>query len=1754
MEVTHQENPALAEATQTLQKWVEDHQQPGYDPVPTLTRLAEIIEAETENYMKMDPDPFDDRHPSRADPSCSLGQILKVLFRRDLFMTKLVNDYLRDNYWERLGMPERDSRQLNISVCRLVLDIMPGLEASAVFQDMEGLILRLFSWAEKSIEPLQSYATGLLASAMEVQDIAAKCREQNAKLVPLMLQRLHQLQAQMASNPHGQGNATTRPFAHLGADDLMLLNGEGTVKGGVEEGGGMKSPDAKRFSLTPKKGKAPLKTLHNGAVHSSLPSVEDDSAMDTGEMVNGVGGAEDALSPKPLQTGHKRKSMDTPPSRVGTSPFAIPESSPQSHQWTHPSGLSPAHAHAPHPIVPPSVGECSNSSWAEMESYVIGTVQIFPPTLSTRQILILRYLTPMGEYQEFLSHVFEHNALELILKYTNVRETKDARLAFEALKYLAALLCHKKFSIEFINMQGLQRLLEVPRPSVSATGVSMCLYYLAYCEDAIERVCLLPRHIVADLVRYSLWLLECSHDSGRCHATMFFGLSFQFRIILEEFDAQDGLRKLYNVVSTLPILSIEEDAALNEDEECAARQIVRHVCMALKRYFEAHLAIRVEQVKRATLRDQPMSPPGGGYDPNIGESPPGSPNFSLVPSNSLHSQSAWPPYKAMKWSSEEVQARVTTLLELMPMRAHWAPVEELLRLGGVTLLLQIIAFTYEWNYSGRAETVRSALDVLSVCCVMPRVQSVLCERVELPEESVTVGMNIVLGAAEGEIVADPDVQRAALNVIANCVCAPINRTSGVIGRYSVSGSSKKRTSALRSSEELINRVWESVRSNNGIMILLQLMTVKTPITDADSIRALACRALAGLARSETVRQIVSKLPMFTGGQIQTLLRDPILQDKRQEHVKFQRHALELLERVSGKVKPNGSDPHFDVSLNNIHRADVVAQTRITFNEQQLIQLIHKHLSAKGFTESAAALQREAALPQTPPAFRISNPAHHFPPFSYRSTGAMQSPVPALPSTPTTPLSSRSLRAANSHSSSGQSTSAACAVASSSSNASNTPTTSSTAINQPIKVNLSSSRKLERHSSTSGSLMRSLEKQTTASPLMAPTSASSPVPPSTHPVVTPYNPTSSSASYTTTPMASTSHQLTLPHHVPSSCLTASFQQHPPPGLTLDSIITEYLMNQHALCKNPMVTCPEFNLFVPHKCPDPNMRNAVPANVAVRLTRRPIYPPHGGYDGARLDRRLVHSRFFPVRSFRLVDDEGFFTCCQFLPDDQTIVMGTFQGEVKLFNIHSAVEESSFQCHDSYVYHMAANREGNLLLTSSTWRRPLSALWSVNKYIDMKFAIEEEEYVEFSKLTQDKIIGTKGQTATIYDVATAQKLMTLFPVISNQYTKNRATFSPSDELILSDGVLWDASTGKKVHKFDKLNQTLSGVFHPNGLEVVSNTEVWDLRTFHLLRTVPALDQCEVVFAPGGGVSVPPTAIYTVSLEQECEEDPSFESSFKTLDAYDYSSIATIDVKRNIYYLCVNRLDTQIAVVENLGMFDSVQESTVRLYDVGRRKDDEDEGEDEEEEDIDGGSEDGSDGSGSGSDDDDNDDDDDDSFEANNILGDWEQQNNNGEDGRRLRRRRRGREGRGRGAAGGAGEEGSAAEDAANQDEGGEEGGGEEGGDLEAGDGEDGAEGREGEEEGAEGGRGQGERGGRRRRRAGDQANNEDEVMDEDDDDEDDDSSSNGSDSSSTSMDSSSDLDGLEALAMEVIFDSMDEESAAPRRTNRRLRRRRR
>lgn len=211
--------------------------------------------------------------------------------------------------------------------------------------------------------------------------------------------------------------------------------------------------------------------------------------------------------------------------------------------------------------------------------------------------------------------------------------------------------------------------------------------------------------------------------------------------MLDEFDKQDGLRQLYNIISVLPVLEQTADNYnLNPDEENAQRQVVRHVCVAFKKYFESHLFYK----------------------------------HSLISQSS--SSRICLPLRALKNSTEVINDQILNLQSILPLKStSWQPVNIFLHLGGIKLLILVIAHSYEWNYSGRQETVISAIDVLNICCSVQKVHAVLCERIDFPEDASAAGINIILGAAEGEIVADPDVQKSALSLLVNCICAPIQK-------------------------------------------------------------------------------------------------------------------------------------------------------------------------------------------------------------------------------------------------------------------------------------------------------------------------------------------------------------------------------------------------------------------------------------------------------------------------------------------------------------------------------------------------------------------------------------------------------------------------------------------------------------------------------------------------------------------------------------------------------------------------------------------------------------------------------------------------------------------------------------------------------------------------------------------------------------------------------------------------------------------
>ena len=69
---------------------------------------------------------------------------------------------------------------------------------------------------------------------------------------------------------------------------------------------------------------------------------------------------------------------------------------------------------------------------------------------------------------------------------------------------------------------------------------------------------------------------------------------------------------MFNLVwqlSTLSILRPDEAELLSDDEVFGSRQTAKHTCMALRRYFDAHLHIRADALRRSIARNEGGTPP-----------------------------------------------------------------------------------------------------------------------------------------------------------------------------------------------------------------------------------------------------------------------------------------------------------------------------------------------------------------------------------------------------------------------------------------------------------------------------------------------------------------------------------------------------------------------------------------------------------------------------------------------------------------------------------------------------------------------------------------------------------------------------------------------------------------------------------------------------------------------------------------------------------------------------------------------------------------------------------------------------------------------------------------------------------------------------------------------------------------------------------------------------------------------------------------
>lgn len=96
-----------------------------------------------------------------------------------------------------------------------------------------------------------------------------------------------------------------------------------------------------------------------------------------------------------------------------------------------------------------------------------------------------------------------------------------------------------------------------------------------------------------------------------------------------------------------------------------------------------------------------------------------------------------------------------------------------------------------------------------------------CYVVHYQSHLLVLGISIVLAVAEGEVfVNDAEIQKSALQVVINCVCAPDKRMSS-IGKF-IAGTPRRRLpQQTKANESVLTKMWNVVQSNNGIKVHLK---------------------------------------------------------------------------------------------------------------------------------------------------------------------------------------------------------------------------------------------------------------------------------------------------------------------------------------------------------------------------------------------------------------------------------------------------------------------------------------------------------------------------------------------------------------------------------------------------------------------------------------------------------------------------------------------------------------------------------------------------------------------------------------------------------------------------------------------------------------------------------------------------------------------------------------------------------------------
>lgn len=1180
----------------------------------------------------------------------------------------------------------------------------------------------------------------------------------------------------------------------------------------------------------------------------------------------------------------------------------------------------------------------------------------------------------------------------------------------ESLAAVCSLLAHRKFAVTFVDRGGVAALLSIPKGALSVDGFHRCLFALSQSPSAMERL-LAPGRDAATFaaarrcVDVALEALDGGHETARRHAALFLALSFPFPAVVDAFDAAGGLRPLLNL--------LRHAAQLSAAATAAAKQTACHACHALRQYARAHLHRRVSR-----------NAPDPGYRAvDLGQA---------ATDRNLRAASRDP----------ETAASMQ--------KASWLPVDAFVAQGGHEIVLALMHVAagdrhfHECVPAGlaalRIATLHPSARNATVAASVGAPASLSAADVLLEIASRAAGAQDAEAAVDAlQIVRQLVAPPPALASAASAASAPpprrlqrerirVSTTPSkklAHRRGSTAAGQKKDTESVgEEKESAFDRAFRpgraALREAGGLRALLAMLTRgarRLPPPNDDAARALCCDALIACARDPAIAQTLQTLQVarrltemvsshkhkrgLGAAGAGSEARDPLAGKNpgdtgaaaaAEAGAEFHRAAVELIAITAGGAARGSAalaaaNAVAVAPLRRMERHAIAAATRVQYPHEDLLRLIHEHLSNAGLSKSADALAAEAAEKLETPFLGhrcivaeadASTPASRGKPSPrvsprLRLSGGGSASRARLPSE----TKHARIKARRGSLARRPGTAVAGVFGGTATPRPGAftlgmrapPRTEAPEKKTPETPASKNTRASPRRSKRKASALETTQSETAAAPVM--------------PAASPGLPLGATDAATPLPVKSRVHarfslragEKRIDEKMPPArCGFVDRGDREGCGVRskLDGVMTTYLRAQHRQCASPAAACAPFSLLEPHACAEPRHPLAAPLNFTKRVHRREWCAgaggARGGAGGGARDRHFVFGRFRPVRALR--DEGATFTCAAFVggrSGGDRVLAGTNDGTLRLFDASVG----------DVLEYVDAGHSGGVRAVSSrvstSTHKPFALSSSAGETFLWDVSVQPEFSADGPKAVLEGACsaafdehcarvfhagGNTPGTASLFDVAAGRNVSRFFAwdesgINENAQTASRrfvtratsarqyadVSFGPTgSSLVLWGNTLWDVRLPHPVRTFDAFSDGGGACFHPRGDEVVLNSEVWDLRSERLLRSVHALDGCKLSWTRTGDCAVasyrPPRDESILGAVRKTKHP--LRTSFRAVDgANDYAEIATVDVGSAVldvsWDVCA---DASLCAAECDPLAADFEDSVVRVYEAGRMR----------------------------------------------------------------------------------------------------------------------------------------------------------------------------------------------------------------------------